>query len=152
MKNRSILSFILLTLFVTSCKKDKNTTPTVVGNWTVEAVGTQSANFYGFWVYLRAYNQPDATIKEITWSPWNYQRWKWSIADDLSYTMDYAVPAGMHIDLSGKFTYERNILQSGDGWTWEIEVAPDNKSMVATALGYTGGHEVRTPYRLRRID
>jgi hypothetical protein len=151
MKNLYKLSFILLTLLITSCKKDRNTTPTVVGNWTVEALGIRSHNINGFWIYQGSNRQPDASIKEITWSPFN-QSWKWSIAEDLSYQMEYNMPTGMHMDLSGKFTFENNILAATDGWAWEIEIAPDNKSMVATALGFTEGHEVRDPYRLRRID
>jgi hypothetical protein len=149
MKNLSILSFILLAIIISSCKKDKNTTPTVVGNWTVEAIGIRSYNINGFWIYQGSNFQPDASIKKMTWSPFN-QSWKWSIAEDLSYQMDYNMPTGMQMDLSGKFTFENNILTAPDGWAWEIEIASDNKSMVATALGFTQGYKIREPYRLRR--
>jgi hypothetical protein len=65
--------------------------------------------------------------------------------------MEYNMPAGMQMDLSGQFTYENDILQSGDGETWETEIAPDNNSMVLTHLYWTQGYQGRTPYRLRRI-
>ncbi len=136
MNKFSISYLFLLIMVIASCKKEKITTPTVVGNWTVEAVGTET--YY-------------ENIKEITWSPWKYSSWKWYISEDLSYQMEYNMPAGMQMDLSGQFTYENDILQSGDGETWETEIAPDNNSMVLTHLYWTHGYQGRTPYRLRRI-